>query len=376
LVYDGICSDLLIDTLTINVLPPLTLLPQHDGICVGETANVGVQVTGGTGGPYTIAWDNGFTGSPQPIPGLLDDTSYLVDVSDGCSSASSTVVYVDVNPSPDVGFTVSGGTCEAAVFKIRGILGAVPIASWYWDFGDGNFSTDPDSAVHVYTSAGIYDITLIVTSDSGCADTVFKPAEVNAYVSPNADFVMTQNGVKLNPHVTTMLSPTIDFVNTSSSNVDSVIWDFGDEASGAENTSNDLNPIHMFSDAGTYTITLTVYTSEGCMDIIVQELVIEGEYILFAPNAFTPDGDGFNDFFLPKGVGITGEDFDLVIYNRWGDLIREVSGVFSDDVTAGWDGRANNGNGIVQMDVYVWVIHTRDSNGGKHQYIGHITLLQ
>ena len=132
----------------------------------------------------------------------------------------------------------------------------------------------------------------------------------------------------------------------------------------------------MFSDAGTYTITLTVYTPQGCEDIIIQELVIEGEYILFAPNAFTPDGDGFNDFFLPKGVGITGEDFDLVIYNRWGDLIREVSGVFSDDVTAGWDGKANNGTEIVQMDVYVWVIHTRDSNGGKHQYVGHITLLQ
>jgi gliding motility-associated-like protein len=374
------CASSATTTITIIALPTVTAT-NTGPYCPGDAMSVSE-----IGGAALVDWlwvsTNGAatitntTDQAPMVTGGITGEIFTVTATDAYGCVDSSQTTITINPEPDADFEVSGGSCESAEFTARGIEGVVPILTWYWAFGDGNFSSDPDSATHVYTSAGSYDVTLVVTSNSGCVDTVFKPAAVNAYAMPTADFEMTQNGLTLNPHVTTMLSPSIDFVNTSSSNIDSVIWDFGDEESGAENTSNDLNPIHMFSDAGTYTITLTVYTSDGCMDIIVQELVVEGEYILFAPNAFTPDGDGFNDFFLPKGVGITGEDFDLMIYNRWGDLIREVSGVFSDDVTAGWDGKANNGNGIVQMDVYVWVIHTRDSSGGKHQYIGHVTLLQ
>jgi len=376
LVDDGVCSDILTETLTITVLPPLSIVPQDDIICAGETASVGVLVTDGTGGPYTVVWDNGLNGTSQSIPGLVNDTSYVVDVSDGCSTPTSTVVTVTVNPVPDADFAVSGGSCAPATVKVNATTGVVPVATWYWEFGDGTSASDPDSSTHVYVSAGTYDITLIVTSGLGCSYTVFKPGAVNVSALPGADFEMMQNGIFLNPSVTTILSPSIDFVNTSSANVDNVVWDFGDLQSGTENTSTNLNPGHVYSDTGTYIITLTVYTSEGCSAVITQELVIEGEYILFAPNSFTPNNDGFNDFFLPTGVGLVGEEFDLLIYNRWGDLIREVSGTYSDDVTTGWDGRANDGTEIVQLDVYVWVIHTREGNGDRHKYVGHVTLFQ
>ena len=251
-----------------------------------------------------------------------------------------------------------------------------PTEVYFWDFGDGYTSNEPDSTTHVYSVAGNYDVTLVVTSDEGCVDSVIKPGVVNAYALPSADFMMTQNGTLLNPNVTSILSPTIDFVNTSSSNVDSVIWDFGDPASGLNNSSNAMNPSHMFSDTGTYSVTLTVYTVEGCVDVIIQDIIVEGEYMLFAPNAFTPNDDGDNDFFLPKGIGVEGESFELFVYDRWGDLIAEVSGIFSDDITIGWDGRANQGKDIAQIDVYVWVINTKDINGDRHQYVGHVTLLK
>ena len=376
LVDDGACSDLLTETLTITVLPPLSIVPQDDVICAGETASVGVSVTGGTGGPYTVVWDNGLNGTSQPITGLVNDTSYVVDVSDGCSTPTSTVVAITVNPVPDADFFVSGGSCAPATVKVNATTGVVPVVNWYWNFGDGTSSSDPDSSTHVYVAAGIYDITLIVTSGLGCSDTVLKPGAVNVSALPSADFEMMQNGTFLNSNVATILSPSINFVNTSSANVDNVVWDFGDLQAGSGNTSTDLNPVHVFSDTGTYVITLTVYTSDGCPDVITQELVIEGEYILFAPNSFTPNNDGFNDFFLPKGVGLVGEKFNLIIYNRWGDLIREVSGVFSDDVTTGWDGRANGGTEIVQLDVYVWVIQTSEAKGGGHKYVGHVTLFR
>ena len=363
--------------ITVTVLPPISVVPQHVIICVGEIATVEVLVSGGNGGPYTVIWDNGFIGSQQSISGLLNDTSYSVSVSDGCSLDSATVVNVEVRPVPEVDFIVEGSGCEPAVFTAyTSAAGVVPIVDWFWDFGDGGVSNDPDSTVHIYTTAGVYDVTLIVTSDEGCVDTIIKPGVVNAYALPTAGFDMMQNGNVLDPNVTSILTPSIDFVNTSTSNVDSLIWDFGDVGSGTDNFSNEENPTHQYSDTGTFIVTLTVYTAEGCMDIITQEVVIEGEYILFAPNAFTPNDDGDNEYFLPKGIGVKGEDFEMLIFDRWGDLIAEVSGVFSDDISIGWDGRANDGPDIAQIDVYVWLINTKDEKGVKHQYIGHITLLQ
>jgi len=132
----------------------------------------------------------------------------------------------------------------------------------------------------------------------------------------------------------------------------------------------------MYTDTGTYSITLIVETPEGCADTIVLEVTIKGEYIIFAPNAFTPDGDGDNDYFFPKGIGINGSSFELYIFDRWGDLIAKVTGEWSDDLSIGWDGRANDGAVKAQLDVYVWLIRTEDLEGLDHEYVGHVTLLR
>ena len=100
------------------------------------------------------------------------------------------------------------------------------------------------------------------------------------------------------------------------------------------------------------------------------------EYILFAPNAFTPNDDGDNEYFMPKGIGVEGDEFELYIYDRWGDLIAEVTGNFSSDLTVGWDGRANKGPEQAQIDVYVWLIKTKDINGVRHEYVGHVSLIR
>ena len=119
-----------------------------------------------------------------------------------------------------------------------------------------------------------------------------------------------------------------------------------------------------------------VTSSEGCSDTIYDTLTVTGDYIIFAPNAFTPNGDGDNDFFFPKGIGVDGESFELYIFNRWGDLIATVTGIWSDEDGIGWDGHANVGDEQAQMDVYVWLIRTDDFSGATHEYVGHVTLLK
>jgi gliding motility-associated-like protein len=125
---------------------------------------------------------------------------------------------------------------------------------------------------------------------------------------------------------------------------------------------------------------LIAIDSSGCPDTALNTVIIDREYTIYTPNSFTPNGDEINDYFLPKGFGIYGEGFRFYIYNRWGDLLYETSGIFKDYEEAvaeiGWDGRANFGKKIAQQEVYVWLMVTVDSKTKRHEYVGHVTLLR
>jgi gliding motility-associated-like protein len=368
------------DSVIVSVSPPLVPVPQNDSICVGADAVVGVSVTGGNGSPISYLWSNWATDSVQTLNSLIADTTLTVTVSDGCSPDSTVTVEIWVSPNPDVSFTVDGSGCEpyelTAKIDSVGTWPPVTIIYWLWDFGDGNTSNDADSTTHVYLTAGTFDVSLQVISDEGCATTVVQQGAVVAYAAPTADFTIEQNEIELDPPEVSILSPTIDFIDASSTNVTSWSWDFGDPNSGMENTSDLEDGSHLFTDTGTYIVTLIVQTPDKCPDTITKEVRIIGQYILFAPNSFTPNDDGDNDFFFPQGLGVDHQSFELYIFDRWGDIIATVEGEWSNDISIGWDGKANAGNQIAQMDVYVWLIRTTDILGDEHEYIGHVTLLK
>ena len=100
---------------------------------------------------------------------------------------------------------------------------------------------------------------------------------------------------------------------------------------------------------------------------------IEGDYILFAPTAFTPDDDGLNEVFRPIGLGLIADGyFTMRVYNRWGEIFFE-----SNDPDEGWDGsNPKYGGAVAKPDVYVWTIQARDEHGRKHTYAGHVTLIR
>jgi len=261
-------------SIIINVNPPISVITQDIVICEGDDAVISAVASGGNGSAYTYTWSNGFIGSQQSISGLTNDTSYSVIVTDGCSLGDSAAVNINVNPSPQVDFTITGAGCEPSVFAALSSPGNVPIVSWFWDFGDGAASSDVDSTTHVYSTAGTYDVLLVTVSDQGCVDSVLKIAAVTVFATPIADFFITQNAVILDPTLTSILTPTIDFIDASSANVDSLTWDFGGPASGANNTSTLTNPSHTYSDTGLYMVTQTVFTANGCMDNITHLLGI------------------------------------------------------------------------------------------------------
>ena len=79
--------------------------------------------------------------------------------------------------------------------------------------------------------------------------------------------------------------------------------------------------------------------------------------IFFAPSAFTPNGDGINDFFFPVGVGVSDNDFEFYIFNRWGEKLYQWEGV-----ETGWDGRTMAGVEVPD-GVYFFIISGKGCDG-------------
>jgi gliding motility-associated-like protein len=207
----------------------------------------------------------------------------------------------------------------------------------------------------------ILDVSLTATSNNGCATTLLMPAFVQVFPVPNAEFTPT-------PNPASILDPVVTLVNGSSSDVISWLYHFGDGDSIGYTTPS---PIHTYPDvaASSYLATLFVTNVYGCTDFISHVVEIGPEFTFFIPNAFTPNGDGTNDFFFGQGIGIT--EYDLFIFDRWGNQI-----FHADDINHLWDGRANGGDDVAQQDVYVWKVRLTDVFGKKHNYIGTVTLVK
>ena len=95
---------------------------------------------------------------------------------------------------------------------------------------------------------------------------------------------------------------------------------------------------------------------------------VEKPYALYAPNAFSPDSDGINDFFKISGQGIL--DFQIEIYNRWGQMVYK-----SDDLSKGWNGTFKGEN--LPTGSYVYKIKTiKNGNGEELVKTGTVALVR
>ena len=330
-------------------------------MCQGTAATASATASGGTP-TYNYLWSDGQTTSVAT--GLITGV-YTITVTDSKGCTAATTAQVTVNPLPVI-VIAADDTAGCMPLCVNFTCTTSNITSWSWDFGDGNGSNNTSSLQnpsHCYKSSGSYDVKITVTDQNGCVSTITKKGWINVYPNPVADF-------SASPQPTTVLNSTITFTDKSSG-ANTWSWTFGESSSGNNNTSSLQNPVHTYKDSGSYQVTLKVWNSFGCSDSITKDVIILGDYVLYAPNAFTPNGDGLNDLWNVKGIGIDVDHFELFIFDRWGNLI-----FYTDNLNKGWDGRANHGKDIAQQDVYVWKVFTRDFLGGKHSYIGHVNLLR
>ena len=122
----------------------------------------------------------------------------------------------------------------------------------------------------------------------------------------------------------------------------------------------------------TYEIMLVAQNSIGCPDTTYGQIIVEDELLFFVPNAFTPDGEEFNEAFQPVlYLGYDSNDFHLTLFNQWGETVFE-----SYNADKGWNGNFGGG-GLAEDGVYVWQIDFKETmSDRRHLYTGHVTLLK
>ncbi|WP_323755537.1 PKD domain-containing protein [Roseivirga sp.] len=316
-----------------------------------KSGRVNVIVSGGRE-PYTYRWNNGQTTSEliNVLPG-----TYVVTVSDryGCEVQGT---YTVQQPEPlRIGLTsVREVDCENRLAGMRvkaNVTGGSGDYSYRWSLGSSNnnevFLTQPGR------------LSLEILDNRGCVQS--KAIDISIPDFGEAEF--SYNAESLREMGDLAANDPVNFYDESVGDIIDWDWEFGD---GFD--SDEIDPIHTYDSPGKYTVTLITTDNTGCTSSKTTVLEITEGYRIMTPNAFSPNGDGNNDYFRPEFLGLVTVQFS--VFNTWGEL------VFSTTLleTKGWDGivkgiPAENGN-------YVYKISGFTQNGLKAERNGVFSLIK
>jgi len=341
------------------------LLETDKLICEGESTTLRATPTGGNG-KYSYIWEDGTTtlgtNSKQNVS-PSSTTTFYVTLKDDCGTPSIKaevevqVLEIDFYPSEAEG-------CPPLKVEFQDLSNSDSLNSkWNWDFGDGKTST-LQNPVHIYEKTGTYDVTLEIQTAQGCKSIRTIDEFVTIYDSPASIF-------SLSPSSSTTLN-NIVFTNKSTGTTISK-WNFGD---GAIDTLN-RNTQHSYNDTGTYKIQLAVFNDLGCTDTLIHEIYIGPEFIFYVPNAFSPNGDGLNDFFSGQGIGCA--SYELYVFNMWGRKIWHTSekNIYHTNLIKNpWNGSTEGGSEKAPNGMYIYLIEITDYFGIEHRYLGHVMLVK
>lgn len=219
------------------------------------------------------------------------------------------------------------------------------VSSFVWDFGDNNVITNNFSPVHTYTEPGNYVVSL-TTYNSVCGDSAYSESVV----------VNDLPLVNLGPDTSYCpgLSSPIELKNIeNTSGIYS--WSTGDLSSSI--TVTEPGRYWLFADNNGCTASDSIWVKRDCY--------------LNIPNTFSPNGDGLNDYFIPRQLLSSGlTKFSMMIMNRWGEVVFRTENLNG----RGWDGLYDNKRQPV--GVYVYMIKATWSNGYSNNFTGNVTLLR
>jgi gliding motility-associated-like protein len=295
-------------------------------------------------------------------PGTYTVTLNVV-TNNGCTGTITQPITIHPNPTVNFSSPNPMGCTEWCVnFQNNVIVNSGNVSEYVWNFGDG-FATTEANPTHCYVNNTLtnqsFTVSLNVTTDQGCTGSFTAPNFVTVYPAPIAMF-------EADPFVTNVYQTQVNFTNQSVLNTTN-LWSFSDLS-----TSTLLNPTFTFpdEDAGIYEVCLNVTSVHGCVHQYCSDIVVQGVSSIYVPNAFTPNGDGKNELFFPVLYGISTEEYQFMVFDRWGMLIYET-----DSHSGAWDGTHH---GLpAQQDVYVWKLKAIDKYTEEViVHIGHVSLVR
>ena len=278
--------------------------------------------------------------------------SILVWKYDEYNCYNEQIVEIEVFDTNSVDLIKPSVICENEDFILDINVNGPRLSRIDWKIGGQSFNSNPIDIQ--LNSVGSFNVEVILENIHGCfsTETIYDAIEVKKM--PNATFY------QLNTDLSEINN--LAWFKPKNHNYEIYKWDFGDGY-----YSNASEPIHEYEEAGVYFPSLEVTNEFGCSDLYTKDINIESDYTLWIPNTFTPNGDGLDEIFAPKGIGV--EAFNMIVYTRWGEEV-----YFSQDLNSGWDGMLTD---MVQAPtgIYTYRIVTEDFNGKVRTYQGEVNLI-
>ena len=339
------CSSIAADGSDFQITGPSAVsITGAGGVCSanGLSSSINLSLAGPiqVGGTYQIRLLNGSDGNT-----IIDECGQM-------TPAGSTLNFLAKDTvSAQFSYQILYGcSIDTVDFTNAGKNG---INHWQWTF-DTTGSSTQQNPVWGFTGYGQRMIQVVV-SNGVCSDTV-------------TGSVLLDNALKAAIEGPGYLCPgdKAVFTNSSIGNIVSWNWELGDGTT----TQQQVPLPHTYTSIGpetTYYVKLIAKNNLGCLDTAVWPVKSLRSCYIAVPNAFTPNGDGINDYLYPLNA-FKAVNLEFRVYNRYGQLVFETR-----DWTRKWDGKINN----VPQDTgtYVWTLQYTDGETGKHVFLKGTTVL-
>jgi gliding motility-associated-like protein len=338
-------------TITVNTIPTITT-SGNATICIGN--NTTLSASGGTGCSWAPPAGLNNPNICNPVANPTSTTTYTVTVtgSNSCTNTATLTVTVNNCPVPQANFTASPSSGCAPLCVNFNDLSTNSPTSWNWSFPGAtpSSSTQQNPTNICYTTPGTYTVTLIVSNTNGSdttQQTITVTAPPVASAGPDATIFSGQS--------TTL----------NGSGGGSYSW----WPPNGLSCINCQNPVASPGSSICYTL---VVTQGSCSDSDEVCIEVINEISIFVPTAFSPNGDGQNDFLYVYGKGI--KVLKFIVYDRWGEKVFQTDQMETTDHSTGWDG---NFRGLpMNTGIFTWYLSVEFLNGQAQTMKGDLTLVR
>jgi gliding motility-associated-like protein len=338
-------------------LPFVNILSQTI-YCINDEPSI-INTIPQTGGTLTLNGAPTNTIDPSQLGVGVHELYFSYTSNIGCSNEIKRLLYVAPNPEIELSLQPIS-SCPPLIYTFFGE--ALNGGFCSWDFGNGDITEGCAPISQTYNQTGCYSPIYSVSNEFGCASDTTLSDLICVYIVPEAQFYYTPNPL-------TIFNNTANFINTSNNGV-IYHWEFSVNNNLISTNQTDFSFTFPDDIATFYPVTLWAESVDGCIDSVTYDVIVNPDINLYVPNTFTPDNDKFNDewFIFINGIDIY--EFELVVFNRWGEIVWE-----SRNPNKGWNGTYNGQP--VPEGTYVWQISAKQLFIDKrHAWRGHLNVLR